>query len=216
MTNKRFSGMIHRTRLRLVVMFAVGVVVALLVGVLGSWAYAPALGWAAAVFTYLGWVWPVVGFLDSDGTAAHATREDPGRTASDVLTLAAALGSMGGVALILLDARSAPGAAKAGIVGLALAIIVLSWLLVHTVYTLRYAALYYRDNGGVDFNENTRPRYSDFAYLAFTIGMTFQVSDTDIRTHAIRAAALRHALLSYMLGALVLATTINLVTGLIH
>jgi uncharacterized membrane protein len=59
------------------------------------------------------------------------------------------------------------------------------------------------------------PRYADFAYLAFTVGMTFQVSDTDLQTAALRAAVLRQALLSYLLGAVILATIINLVAGLL-
>lgn len=83
------------------------------------------------------------------------------------------------------------------------------------MFTLRYALLYYRGrDGGVDFNQDDPPRYTDFAYLAFTVGMTFQVSDTDLKTHTIRATALRHALLSYLLGSVILATTINLVAGI--
>jgi uncharacterized membrane protein len=95
------------------------------------------------------------------------------------------------------------------------ATVALSWLVVHTTFTLRYAMLYYTGkDGGVEFNQATPPRYSDFAYLAFTIGMTFQVSDTDLRTPTIRATALRHALLAYLFGAVILGTTINLVAGL--
>jgi len=75
--------------------------------------------------------------------------------------------------------------------------------------------LYYTGpDGGVSFNQSEAPRYADFAYLAFTIGMTFQVSDTDLQTLAIRATVLRHALLSYLFGAVILATTVNLVAGL--
>ena len=51
-------------------------------------------------------------------------------------------------------------------------------------------------------------------FLAFTIGMTFQVSDTNVERHTIRSTALRHALLSYIFGSVILATTINLVVGL--
>ena len=69
--------------------------------------------------------------------------------------------------------------------------------------------------GGIDFNEDDPPAYADFAYLAFTLGMTFQVSDTDLQTKPIRATALRHGLLSYLFGAIILATTINLVAGLV-
>ena len=45
-----------------------------------------------------------------------------------------------------------------------------------------------------------QPAYVDFAYLAFTIGMTYQVSDTDLKTRTIRATALRQALLSFVWG----------------
>jgi uncharacterized membrane protein len=84
------------------------------------------------------------------------------------------------------------------------------------VFTSHYARLYYsHPAGGIDFNQAAPPRYSDFAYLAFTVGMTFQVSDTSLQTAAARAAVLRQALLSYLLGAVILATTINLLAGLL-
>ena len=66
-----------------------------------------------------------------------------------------------------------------------------AWGVVHTIFTLRYARIYYTgDDGGVDFNEKTPPDYTDFAYLAFTIGMTFQVSDTNLTSKAMRGALL--------------------------
>jgi len=68
--------------------------------------------------------------------------------------------------------------------------------------------------GGIDFNDSAPPQYSDFAYLAFTIGMTFQVSDTDLQTKDIRRTALRHAWLSFPLGAVIIAASINLISGL--
>jgi uncharacterized membrane protein len=84
------------------------------------------------------------------------------------------------------------------------------------LFMLRYALLYYTGvDGGVDFNQKPlAPRYLDFAYLAFTIGMTFQVSDTNLQKPIIRHTALRHALLSYLLGAVVVASSINLVVSL--
>ncbi|MFS0718944.1 DUF1345 domain-containing protein [Arthrobacter sp. 1P04PC] len=108
------------------------------------------------------------------------------------------------------------GETKAAIISLALSSVVLSWFLVQTLFALRYASIYYRDRAGVDFNEDKPPRYLDFVYLSFTVGMTFQVSDTDLKTDAIRATVLRQALLSYLLAAIVLASTINLVAGLIQ
>ena len=197
-------------------MLGVGLLTAVLVGTLKSWTYAPAIGWAAASVTYLVWVWAVIGRLGPVATAAHARREDPGRALSDALVLAATIASFGGLALILLDASDAQGGTKVAVLAMALASVALSWLLVHTLFALRYASIYYRDKAGVDFNEPTPPRYLDFAYLSFTVGMTFQVSDTDLQTDAIRGTVLRHALLSYLLGAIVLATTINLFSGLIQ
>ncbi|MFC0454978.1 DUF1345 domain-containing protein [Arthrobacter liuii] len=214
--HRNFNSRAHHSRLRMAVMLAVGLAAALVVGALGNWAYAPALGWAAASAAYLIWVWSVIGRLGPAATAAHARREDPGRVFSDALVLTATVASFAGVALILLDASNEQGAAKDVTVAMALGSIALSWFLVHTLFTLRYAAIYYHDGTGVDFNEEAQPRYSDFAYLAFTVGMTFQVSDTDLKTNAIRSTVLRQALLSYLLGAIVLATTINLVSGLIH
>jgi uncharacterized membrane protein len=80
---------------------------------------------------------------------------------------------------------------------------------------LRYAKLYYvDDNGGVSFNQDEPPQYTDFAYLAFTLGATFQVSDTNLEKHNIRVTVLRHALLSYLFGSVILAATVNLVAGL--
>jgi uncharacterized membrane protein len=91
-----------------------------------------------------------------------------------------------------------------------------SWLVLNTVYTLRYARLYYTDpRGGVDFNqEGDDPTFPDFAYLAFTIGMCFQVSDTSLRKTAIRATALRHGLTAFVFDAVIIAVTVNVVAGL--
>jgi len=131
------------------------------------------------------------------------------------MLLAAAVVSLAAVGFFLLQASSAKGATQDLLAGVGVGTVVLSWLVVHTVFTLRYAKLYYTgSDAGVNFNQSTPPRYSDFAYLSFTIGMTFQVSDTDLQTAAIRATALRHAMLSYLFGAVILATTINLIAGL--
>ena len=121
-------------------MFAVGAMTAVVVGLSGNWPYAPSLGWAAASLTYLVWVWSIIGRLSPEATATHAAREDSGRAASDALVLASTLASFGGVVLILLDAGFTEGIAKAGIIAVALGSIALSWLLVHTLFTLRYAS----------------------------------------------------------------------------
>jgi uncharacterized membrane protein len=85
------------------------------------------------------------------------------------------------------------------------------------VFMLRYADLYFKGNGGINFNSKgtaDAPTYSDFAYVAFTIGMTYQVSDTNMETAEIRRAVLYHALLSFVFGTAIIASTINFVAGL--
>jgi uncharacterized membrane protein len=134
---------------------------------------------------------------------------------TDLLLLIAAIASLAAVGTVLVQAAQMQGGAEGLRVGLGLASVVLSWAMVHTVFTLRYAHLYYQGpDGGIDFNDSGPPTYHDFAYLAFTIGMTFQVSDTALETQLIRRTALRHALLSYLFGTGILATTINLVASL--
>lgn len=203
------------SRLRLGVMAAAGVIAAVVVGLLDLWQFAVIAGWAVASAVYVAWVWVVVGRMDAKRTAEHATREDPTRGVADVLVLFAGTASLFAVVVLVIQGHQAHGATKVIIPILAMVSVALSWFLVHTVFTLRYARLYYADDaGGVNFNQDEPPQYTDFAYLAFTLGATFQVSDTNIESHGIRVTVLRHALLSYLFGSVILAATINLVAGL--
>ncbi|WP_051087315.1 MULTISPECIES: DUF1345 domain-containing protein [unclassified Leifsonia] len=193
---------------------AAGIVVAVAVGLLNAWHYAIIAGWAAACIVYIAWVWLSVWRLDGASTKDHATLEDPGRRTTDLVLLLASLASVVAVVYILVDAKTLKGGAQLGVALLAVVSVALSWTLVHTVYALRYARIFYRTGGGIDFNQKEPPRYSDFAYLAFTLGMTFQVSDTNIQNAYIRATVLRHTLLSYLFGTVIVAATVNLVAGL--
>jgi uncharacterized membrane protein len=177
--------------------------------------FAPLIGWDAAAVTFCTRIWAQVWTMDPRATRTHAERDDPGQAWTDLIVLGAAAASLIAVGAVLFGAGHARGNLKYLEAGFALLSVFVSWTLVHTVYTLRYARLYYRGtDGGIDFNEDAPPQYSDFAYLAFTIGMTFQVSDTDISDKAIRRMALRHAWLSFPLGAVIIAASINLVAGL--
>ncbi|MBX3309621.1 MAG: DUF1345 domain-containing protein [Cryobacterium sp.] len=201
--------------IRVLVMLAVGVIAAIATGMASSWGLALLVGWLAASLTYTVWVWVRIGRMDAEETRVHATREDPSRTLADALLVIASVASLGVVAFVLVQAQSITSVGSAVIAGLAIASVAVSWLLIHTLFTLRYASLYYDGTpGGVDFNQKEMPDYGDFAYLAFTLGMTYQVSDTALGTRAFRRSALRHSLLSYLFGAVILATVINLVAGL--
>jgi uncharacterized membrane protein len=202
---------------RVAVALAGGAVVLVAAGVAGvGWWVAVTSGWAVAAFVILVWTWLTIGRMDAEATAGHAVTEDLSRLTADLVLLIASTASLIAVAFVLVDAGNHHGTRKGLLIVLAIVTVALSWATVHTRYTLRYGDLYYAPPvGGVDFNEDDPPDYLDFAYLGLTIGMTWQVSDTNLRTKAFRRVATRHALLSYLFGTVIIALVINTVSSLL-
>jgi len=202
---------------RLLVGAVTGVVAAAVAGIAGApWAAALSVGWCGLALVILVWIWATVGPKDAKATAELARSEDFSRGTADLVLLGASVASLIAVAMTLVLAGHAHDGRKAALITLTILTVGLAWSLVHTVYAVHYGDLYYGDPvGGIDFNEDDKPDYLDFAYLALTIGMTFQVSDTNLQTKAIRRAAIRHALLSYVFGTVIVAITINIVAGLL-
>ncbi len=175
-------------------------------------------GWCAAAVVFLAWVWLTLGRTGPDEIADHvkAKAEDGSRATADVLLLGASVASLGVVGDTLIEAGKRSETTQGLMIGLAVLSVALGWATVHTVYTLRYADLYFEGSeGGIDF-KGDKPDYLDFAYFGFTVGMTWQVSDTDVQKRAIRRAVLRHALLAYAFGTVIVAVTINLVASLLN
>ncbi len=202
-------------RTKLLVCFGAAVVAGAVAAVAGAGRAVPLIGWDVLALGYGGWVWFTVWRLDAESAESDAKREDPSRDLADLVLLGAAIASLIAVGVVLFGAGAARGDLKYVVAGLAVFSVFVSWTLIHTVFTLKYARHYYSGTpGGIDFNEAGAPAYADFAYVSFTIGMTFQVSDTNIESKQIRRTALRHALLSFPLVAVIIATSINLVSGL--
>jgi uncharacterized membrane protein len=202
---------------RLLVAAALGVCAGFAVLALGGVHVALLVGWNAAGIFYLAWVWLTIGRLDAPETMARARPDDPNKIATELIVIVAAVAALGAVGLLLTKEAHEGGTTKDVYAALALLSVAVAWGVVQTVFTLRYASLYYTppDEGGIGFNQQEPPRYMDFAYLAFGIGATFQVSDTDIKTSDIRATVLRHSLLSYAFATVILAAMINLVASLV-
>ncbi len=179
------------------------------------WQVAVLVGWDMMAITWVAWVGLSVLGKNSAETRRMATAEDNSRAAADALLVFASVASLVGVAFALLKAAHAKGSGHALITAVAAATVVVSWGAIHTLFALRYAHLYYAEDGGIDFHDDRLADYGDFAYVAFTLGMTYQVSDTDLTSKKIRMTALRHALLSYLFGTVVVAMTINVVAGLL-
>jgi uncharacterized membrane protein len=200
--------------------FAGAAGLAALVGTLAAnvpWGVALTAAWCGGSFVWLGWVWSAIGRKSAAETKEHARANDGSRATSDLVLLSASVASLVAVGYTLVYAGNRSSPQKGLTIGLAILAIALAWGAVHTIYTLRYAALFYGDPvGGIDFNGEDGPDYLDLTYFAFTVGMTFQVSDTDVKAKAIRRTVLRHALLSYLFGAVIVAVTINLVASLLN
>ena len=202
---------------RLVVAVVAGLIGGPLVALAAPWQAAVLLGWDITAAIFLLWVWSTIGPRDATRTRQIAVREDPSVAVADTAIVVAGVACLGAVAFVLIKASTSHGGAKALLIALGVASVALSWGSLHTIFTLRYARIYYTGAaGGIEFNEKDPPNYVDFAYMAFTIGMTFQVSDTDISSKTMRSTALRHALLSFVFGAVIVALTINVVASLLH
>jgi uncharacterized membrane protein len=170
-------------------------------------------GWVVASTSLLVWVWRISWPLDSGGTKRLAEEEASTRV-TDTVVLGAAVASLGAVVEALVRSGTTDAVGVLSVV-LGVMVVILSWALVNTVFALKFARLYYSGgDGGIDFQQQERPSYSDFAYLAFTVGMSFAVSDTSLVDTQIRKIGLGHALMSYLFGTVVIAVAVNLVTNL--
>lgn len=205
------STVLVRSVVALVVGLVVGTVLWILLdpwaGVLG--------GWGVTAGIAAGWILVVVWRMDAVETKSHATSEDPGRRTARIIAVAASTASFVAVAAVLIQVQHAPPVEAWILAGIALVAVAASWTLIQTDYMLRIAAIYYRDPvGGIDFNQDDDPMYTDFAYISFGVGMAYQIADTNLRTNELRRIVLFQMLISYAFGAIILATVINLVAGL--
>jgi uncharacterized membrane protein len=180
-----------------------------------SWSVAGLGATDVAALVFVAWVWISVARADAAATARLARAEDASRTAAEAVLLGAGAASLFAVGFTLAQASHAHSPDRGLLTALAVASVALAWSAVHTVYALRYARVYYTPpDGGIDFKGDI-PDYLDFAYLALTIGMTFQVSDTDLVGKRVRRLALRHALTSYVFGTVIVAVAVSSVASLL-
>jgi uncharacterized membrane protein len=201
---------------RLAVAAAIGAPALLVAWAAGArWSVSILIGWDAATVVFLTWVWVTIGPMDAESTARSALSEDDSRAAADTTLLSASVASLVAVGLTLAEANKASGVDALLLTIVGVLSITLGWAAIHTTFTLRYARLYYKPPiGGIDFE--SKPDYRDLAYMAFTIGMTYQVSDTQISQKEIRHAVVKHALVSFAFGTAIIAVTINVVANLLN
>lgn len=194
---------------------AIGVAVGAAVAAVGSWQLAMLVGWDVASASLVARIFRSIGTLDAAATRRLATQEDDSRASSRLVVIVACVTSIGGVVVGLVKARALGGAGGAVLTIAAVLAVALAWLSVHSIFTLKYAHRFYDAGGGIDFPGGAEPSFRDFAYVAFTVGMTFQVSDTEIPDAGLRWLLLRHAALSYLFGTVIVGLAINVIGGLL-
>lgn len=166
-------------------------------------AAAISVGWALIV------LWP----MDPEQTRTRASSEDMDDELGDVAMLLILVASLSAIGILLISANDED---KGIYADLCIGAILTVWAMLHTIYAARYARIYYQDApGGIDFNSTVPPRYVDFYYFSFNLGMTYQVSDTAVTESHIRDVVLKHCLFSYVYGTVIIACTINLVINLV-
>ena len=174
------------------------------------------LGWTAFAMMSLLLSWALFASGDPGSVRRSAWLQDAGRTLILAVVVLGSCGSLLGVWALLGDARGQSGSVYAFYMTLAPVSVALTWCLVHTLFTFRYAHIYYgagqihgTHHGGLEFPGDHLPDYIDFAYYAFVVGMTAQVSDVPVTSRRLRRLTLIHGVISFAFNTIILALTIN-------
>jgi uncharacterized membrane protein len=178
------------------------------------------IGWDTFSLCMIIMSWITFYITNSKQIRAQASIQDPSRPIIFMIVLIATIASFLAVLLLLVSKKDGNNGAEYRI-PIAIIGMLFSWFLIHTTFALRYAHIYYGDHetkpnthaAGLEFPDDDKPEYLDFAYFSFVLGMTFQVSDVQITSKRLRKLAMFHGLLSFGFNTVMIALTINLVAG---
>lgn len=177
------------------------------------------IGYVAYALTIIGLTWTIIFVSTPQETRQTNRLEDSSRVLILGFVVVAAFSGLFTVVVLVKSVRTLTGNDLNGHILLSVLAVICSWVLVHTVFLFRYAHLYYGDTekpvGGLNFPGDDEPDYLDFAYFSFVIGMTSQVSDVQIASSVMRRLALLHGVISFAFNAIIIALSINIISGLI-
>jgi len=165
--------------------------------------------------------WITIFTTPLDEMRNEATLQDESRTIIFTIVIISTSASLLAVLILLVGEHGTKMNREINLF-MAIGSMLLSWFLVHTIFTLRYAHLFYGNSesdssvhaGGIIFPGEQKPDYLDFAYFSFVLGMTFQVSDVNVTSREFRRLALFHGILSFGYNTIIVALTINIIAGL--
>ena len=205
---------------RTVVVLVIQSVATLLLLMYAPWELAVILGWDFGAAAFLASTGHLITRADAADTEMLASKEDATRTAGALVLVSVCTVSLFGVGFAIRLAGDSSGRLRVVLIAVAVLTVLVSWMTLNFIYVLKYAHLCYGPaKGGIDFGDpdtRARPTYRDLAYVAFTIGMTYQVSDTVLRHPQMRRTVLSHAALAYLFGVVIIAGAINLIAGLMR
>ena len=183
---------LYSARLRVNVCALIGLAAGASAAPFAPWQLSLLVGWIGLTGSLLAWIWTEIIGCDATTTRARSTAEDDSRITAVAVMVTASVVSLVGVACGLAKARHVDFRMEVALTAVSVLAVVLSWSVVHSMFTLRYAHQYYSEpTGGIEFPGDTVPDYRDFAYFAFTIGMSFAVSDTNVTSQVVRRITLR-------------------------
>lgn len=225
-TTSPVSGIIESRNYRLYISVFVALLVFILTKSHVKFSICLTITWVAFAATLLILAWILMLSMHPQNIKANAEKEDSSSYVIFLFVLLAASISLFAIVFLL---QTIPNESRRGLslhIILAIASIACSWTLIHTIFTLRYAHLYYIEEDqnqfdvqqklpGLTFPDEEDPDYLDFAYFSFVLGMTFQVSDVVINSKRIRRLALLHGLLSFVYNTVIVALSINIISGII-
>lgn len=177
-------------------------------------------GWSVLALINVTWVLLLVWPMDARATRTHATAEDPGHKLARTTATVGSVVSLGAVVIVIIQAGQSQGWVAFALGALSLISVVASWALIQVNYMLHYARVYFEPDpdgeplGGINFNQEEPPEYTDFAYFTVGLGMTYQVADTSLTRNTMRRIAFMQTTLAYLFGAGILAVAINAVADL--
>ncbi len=183
------------------------------------------LTWISCALTIIILNWIIIFTSHPREVKQIARLQDSSRTLIFIFIITITVISLGAIIYLLKSTKGLGEVAKNEHILLAITSVVISWWLMHTIFTQRYAHLYYDTGtdvdgktaavGGLQFPGKDEPDYLDFVYFSFVVGMTFQVSDVEISSRRIRRVCLMHAILSFAFNTAILALSINVISGMV-
>ncbi len=204
---------------RLLVAIGASALTAALLPVTTAWPLRAVAAWDAFALPALALTWVTILTLRPAQIRQVAQREDPGRAGSLTLVVLGASVALLAVVVLLQSSRRMDIGEERLALALALPAVAMAWSLTHTVFTLRYAHLFYSNHTGAPGllfpDRETVPDYLDFAYYAFTIGMAAQTADVSVCSRPMRRLTLLHAIISFGFNTAVITLSISAITALL-